>query len=59
MGVFNRSKLVGVQGISSVPEGFIILVRREGPEGLRKATNTPRPDPLNLYEFTHTRETSW
>ena len=23
MGVFNRSKLVGVQGISSVPEGFM------------------------------------
>ena len=40
MGVFNRSKLVGLQGTSSVPEGFIGARRvhkREDPPGRARA----------------------
>ena len=49
MGVFNRSKLVGLQGTSSVPEGFIGARRvhkREDPPGERG------PDPLVYTNFT-------
>ena len=52
MGVFNRSKLVGLQGTSSVPEGFIGARRVHKREGPERATHT-QPHPNTSSDFGH------
>ena len=47
MGVFNRSKMVGGQSISSVPEGFIIISKLRETRGTR---GTILQKPTESYE---------